>query len=394
MLLGHRADAAGRLASTLGADRVGGDQRIGGRRLGRGGSGGRGCGGWPAAGAGAGAAGAAAGGRAGGRPAGCQCRGGGGGLERGGGRGVSGGGGVSGRRGRPRGGGPPGAGWPRRLRPRRRARGRRREPGRPAARSLPRRLPSGCGWPPPGLPACAGIQPGGPHPAAARSAVRHRPRSGPRPAAPPGRRLGRGGRGGQAGEQQEKHRGKQPAPCGAAWSGRSHGGGATAWRPAGQAFPSSCYRRVAQACRSAAIRAASAHMPVTRHRCPPQTPGPSIWVVMLALMGTHLAGMGAFLTLPVLAPLISAETGLPASLAGGSRRWSMAGRWSPARWPRPGCAGMAASGYLSRGRCWSSRSPSRWRPSGIPGALACPVLGGLGHGPLGPAGSRWRIAAR
>ena len=48
----------------------------------------------------------------------------------------------------------------------------------------------------------------------------------------------------------------------------------------------------------------------------PETRGPSIWLVMLALLGTHLAGMGAFLTLPVLAPPIAAELGIPASLAG------------------------------------------------------------------------------
>jgi MFS family permease len=44
--------------------------------------------------------------------------------------------------------------------------------------------------------------------------------------------------------------------------------------------------------------------------------GPSLTALMLALLATHLAGMGAFLTVPVLAPAIAAETGLPASLAG------------------------------------------------------------------------------
>ena len=32
---------------------------------------------------------------------------------------------------------------------------------------------------------------------------------------------------------------------------------------------------------------------------------------MVALLGAHLAGMGAFLTVPVLSPPIAAETGLP-----------------------------------------------------------------------------------
>ena len=37
---------------------------------------------------------------------------------------------------------------------------------------------------------------------------------------------------------------------------------------------------------------------------------------MIALLGTHLAGMGVFLTVPVLAPEIAAELGIAASLAG------------------------------------------------------------------------------
>jgi MFS family permease len=45
-------------------------------------------------------------------------------------------------------------------------------------------------------------------------------------------------------------------------------------------------------------------------------PGPSLLTLVLALLATHVAGMGAFLTVPVLAPAIAAETGLPASLAG------------------------------------------------------------------------------
>jgi cyanate permease len=37
---------------------------------------------------------------------------------------------------------------------------------------------------------------------------------------------------------------------------------------------------------------------------------------MIALLGTHLAGMGVFLTVPVLAPAIAVELGIAASLAG------------------------------------------------------------------------------
>jgi MFS family permease len=44
--------------------------------------------------------------------------------------------------------------------------------------------------------------------------------------------------------------------------------------------------------------------------------GPTLITLMLALLATHVAGMGAFLTVPVLAPAIAAEAGLPASLVG------------------------------------------------------------------------------
>jgi len=51
----------------------------------------------------------------------------------------------------------------------------------------------------------------------------------------------------------------------------------------------------------------------TRHRIKAvQAGGPSLITLMLALLAVHLAGMGAFLTVPVLAPAIAAETGLPA----------------------------------------------------------------------------------
>ncbi|WP_188967720.1 MFS transporter [Neoroseomonas lacus] len=43
---------------------------------------------------------------------------------------------------------------------------------------------------------------------------------------------------------------------------------------------------------------------------------PSVWTVMLALLGVHLAGMGVFLAVPVLATAIAAEAGIPAALAG------------------------------------------------------------------------------
>ena len=54
---------------------------------------------------------------------------------------------------------------------------------------------------------------------------------------------------------------------------------------------------------------------------------------MLALLATHLAGMGAFLTVPVLAPAIADETGIPASLAGIHTALVTPARCSPGRSP-------------------------------------------------------------
>ena len=36
---------------------------------------------------------------------------------------------------------------------------------------------------------------------------------------------------------------------------------------------------------------------------------PSIWLIMVALLGTHMAGMGAFLTVPAGAMLVAALAG-------------------------------------------------------------------------------------
>jgi len=114
---------------------------------------------------------------------------------------------------------------------------------------------------------------------------------------------------------------------------------------------------------------------------------PSIWLVMLALLGTHLAGMGAFLALPVLAPPIAAELGIPASLAGFNTSLAYAGAllsgpFTQSLIRRHGgirvCQGALV--VLGAGIALAAL--------GHPLALvAAALIGGIGHGPLTPAGS-------
>ena len=115
---------------------------------------------------------------------------------------------------------------------------------------------------------------------------------------------------------------------------------------------------------------------------------------MLALLGTHLAGMGAFLTLPVLAPPIAAETGLPASLAGVHTALVYAARCSPGRWRR-GCFGVSGI-RVCQGSLLVIAAGIALAVLGHPLALAASaVVGGIGHGPLTPAAAtRWRHAPR
>ncbi|MCB4821873.1 MFS transporter [Roseicella aerolata] len=125
----------------------------------------------------------------------------------------------------------------------------------------------------------------------------------------------------------------------------------------------------------------------------PETRGPSIWLVMLALLGTHLAGMGAFLTLPVLAPPIAAELGIPASLAGFNTSLAYGGAL---------LSGPFAQGLLRRhGGIRVSQGCLVVIGIGIALAvlghplalIASAVVAGIGHGPLTPAGSHV-LAAR
>jgi MFS family permease len=114
---------------------------------------------------------------------------------------------------------------------------------------------------------------------------------------------------------------------------------------------------------------------------------PSVWTVMALLLAVHLAGMGTFLAVPVLAPQIAAETGLPGGLAGLHAALAY--------------AGALASGPLTQGLV------TRWgglrtlqvallvvgvgialAALGHPAALAASaLLAGCGHGPVTPAGS-------
>jgi predicted MFS family arabinose efflux permease len=114
---------------------------------------------------------------------------------------------------------------------------------------------------------------------------------------------------------------------------------------------------------------------------------PSVWTVMVALLGTHLAGMGVFIAVPVLAPAIAAEAGIPAALAGvhtalvyggGLVSGPLAGafihRYGGIRVLQAGLAVCAVSVALA-----ILAHPIALAVS----ALAC----GIGHGPVTPAGS-------
>ncbi|WP_376099523.1 hypothetical protein ACE7GA_11590 [Roseomonas sp. CCTCC AB2023176] len=81
------------------------------------------------------------------------------------------------------------------------------------------------------------------------------------------------------------------------------------------------------------------------------SPGHSVWTTVGALLAVHLAGMGAFLVTPVLAPAIGAELGLDPSLAGLHTALAYAGGllsipFTATLLRRFGGCGPA------RGRCW------------------------------------------
>jgi len=108
---------------------------------------------------------------------------------------------------------------------------------------------------------------------------------------------------------------------------------------------------------------------------------------MLALLGTHLAGMGVFLAVPVLAPAIAAEAGIPAALAGVHTALVYAGALvsgplAGAFIRRYGGIRVLQAGLVLCGAAVAVAA------LGHPLALALSALiGGLGHGPVTPAGS-------
>jgi MFS family permease len=121
--------------------------------------------------------------------------------------------------------------------------------------------------------------------------------------------------------------------------------------------------------------------------------GPSLATLMVALLAAHLAGMGAFLTVPVLAPAIAAETGLAASLAGLHTALVYTGALlsGPFTGPlvqRHGGVRVLQVGLLLIG-CGIALAAI-----GAPWAFAASAfLAGLGHGPVTP-GSSHLLAAR
>jgi len=114
---------------------------------------------------------------------------------------------------------------------------------------------------------------------------------------------------------------------------------------------------------------------------------PQISLVLVALLGTHVAAMGAFLGVPVLAPLIAADTGIPPGLAGINVALVYAGsllsgpltgplitRLGPVRLCQAALFVIAAGLMVA----------TLGHPAALIGsALVC----GVGHGPLTPAGS-------
>lgn len=117
------------------------------------------------------------------------------------------------------------------------------------------------------------------------------------------------------------------------------------------------------------------------------TATPSVWTVMLALLGTHLAGMGVFLAVPVLAPAIAAEAGIPAALAGVHTALVyggalVSGPLAGAFIRRLGGIRVLQAGLVVCGLALALSVVAHPAVLAL-SALAC----GLGHGPVTPAGS-------
>jgi MFS family permease len=115
--------------------------------------------------------------------------------------------------------------------------------------------------------------------------------------------------------------------------------------------------------------------------------GPSLTILMLALLATHVAGMGAFLTVPVLAPAIAAEAGLPASLVGLHTALVYAGALVSAPLTGPLILRHGAVRVLQVGMLLVALGIAL-AALGHPLALvASAFVAGMGHGPVTPGGS-------
>lgn len=120
---------------------------------------------------------------------------------------------------------------------------------------------------------------------------------------------------------------------------------------------------------------------------------PSLLSLMLALLAAHLAGMGAFLTVPVLSPAIASETGLPASLAGIHTALVYAGAMVTGPMTGPLIRRFGGVRVLQGGLCLIGTGIAL-AALGTPAALvASAFVAGMGHGPVTP-GSSHLIAAR
>jgi MFS family permease len=114
---------------------------------------------------------------------------------------------------------------------------------------------------------------------------------------------------------------------------------------------------------------------------------PSVWTVMLALLGVHLAGMGVFLAVPVLATAIAVEAGIPAALAGVHTALVyggalVSGPLAGAFIRRYGGIRVLQAGLAFCGLALAVSILAH------PAALALSAFAcGIGHGPVTPAGS-------
>ena len=115
--------------------------------------------------------------------------------------------------------------------------------------------------------------------------------------------------------------------------------------------------------------------------------GPSLTVLMLALLATHLAGMGAFLTVPVLAPAIAAETGLAASLVGLHTALVYAGALLTGPLTGPLIQRFGAVRVLQLGMLLVGAGIALAALGQAWALVLSAFVAGMGHGPVTPGGS-------